>query len=214
MLKRFVGGGDLCGAVLDWTWSTRKPGDKPSGCDGAFVGHSARAANGEFKDHLDLIDGRGYMGRAGVTPKNQDSGLLACGDVMGPVYRQAVTAVVRLHGGRLDAERFLGGNQEFELMAADSQGFRNESNILSTKPVFGRMAKLMRRAVGSVFDDDYWNSAAAASKNSSTVQREKRRAVVSRFATQNMGCLFSAGQGMRNRRDSAGIFPLDFGRPG
>jgi thioredoxin reductase (NADPH) len=74
--------------------------------DGFFlaIGHTPNSA--PFSKYLE-IDPVGYINTIAGTSKTNISGVFACGDVMDPVYRQAVTAAGTGCRAAIDAERYL-----------------------------------------------------------------------------------------------------------
>ena len=74
--------------------------------DGAFVAIGHAPATELFKDKL-AMDASGYLIVEPGTPKTAIPGVFACGDVMDPIYRQAVTAAGTGCMAALDAERFI-----------------------------------------------------------------------------------------------------------
>ncbi|MEO1088798.1 MAG: FAD-dependent oxidoreductase, partial [Acidobacteriota bacterium] len=59
-----------------------------------------------FKDKLDMDDA-GYLKVEHPTTRTNVDGVFACGDVMDPIYRQAVTAAGTGCAAAMDAERWL-----------------------------------------------------------------------------------------------------------
>lgn len=102
--KELFGEGVVQGAIL---WNNKDNQDTKIEIDGFFlaIGHTPNTQI--FKDYLELDD-TGYIKTLGVSAQTTVPGVFACGDVMDPTYRQAITAAGSGCKAAIDAERYLG----------------------------------------------------------------------------------------------------------
>ncbi|MFB5190254.1 thioredoxin-disulfide reductase [Alicyclobacillus fastidiosus] len=88
--------------------------------DGVFVaiGHQPNTAflNGQLE-----TDEVGYLVAQGATSLTSVEGVFACGDVMDPRYRQAITAAGSGCKAAMDAEKYLEGSMTHDWSAASTQ---------------------------------------------------------------------------------------------
>jgi thioredoxin reductase (NADPH) len=118
-VERFVG--DASGAGLTGLDLVDTVTGAPSHIetDGAFVAIGHAPATELFKGAL-AMDASGYLRVEPGTPKTAIPGVFACGDVMDPIYRQAVTAAGTGCMAALDAERFLAEREFAALKQAEA----------------------------------------------------------------------------------------------
>lgn len=76
--------------------------------DGFFLAIGHKPNSGIFKNQLET-DEVGYIKTIGVTSMTNIEGVFACGDVMDPYYKQAITAAGSGCKAAIDAEKYLSG---------------------------------------------------------------------------------------------------------
>lgn len=102
--KEIVGEKAVDGVILE----NLKTGEtKKIDVSGFFVAIGHKPNSDIFSDFLER-DEVGYLKTQGVSSKTNVEGVFACGDVMDPHYRQAVTAAGSGCKAAIDAERWLG----------------------------------------------------------------------------------------------------------
>ena len=104
--KDLYGENGVEGAILLYKMGTPEEKEVKIKIDGFFlaIGHTPNSEI--FSDYLET-DEVGYINTLAGTSKTNVDGVYACGDVMDPVYRQAVTAAGSGCKAAIDAERYL-----------------------------------------------------------------------------------------------------------
>ncbi len=101
--KEITGNEVVDGAIL----TNRKGEEVRIDIEGFFVAIGHKPNSQIFSKFLET-DNTGYIKTEPGTPRTNIQGVFACGDVIDPVYRQAVTAAATGCMAALDAERYLG----------------------------------------------------------------------------------------------------------
>lgn len=101
--REIVGGQSVEGVKLQ---NVKTKEEKLLNIQGFFVAIGHKPNSDIFKDFIDMDD-VGYIHTLPNSSKTNIEGVFACGDVMDPVYRQAVTAAGTGCRAAIDAERWL-----------------------------------------------------------------------------------------------------------
>jgi thioredoxin reductase (NADPH) len=104
--KDLFGENGVEGAVLIHKMGTPEEKEVRISIDGFFLAIGHKPNSDIFADFVDT-DEVGYIQTIPGTSKTKAEGVFACGDVMDPVYRQAVTAAGSGCKAAIDTERYL-----------------------------------------------------------------------------------------------------------
>jgi thioredoxin reductase (NADPH) len=104
--KDLFGENGVEGAVLVHKMGTPDEKEVRINIDGFFLAIGHKPNSDIFAEYIDR-DEVGYIQTVPGTSKTKSEGVFACGDVMDPVYRQAVTAAGSGCKAAIDAERYL-----------------------------------------------------------------------------------------------------------
>ena len=104
--KGLFGDGVVEGALLVKNLGEENEEEVRIPIDGFFLAIGHKPNSDIFKDYINT-DEIGYIDTVPGTSKTNVPGVFACGDVMDPIYRQAVTAAGSGCKAAIDAERFL-----------------------------------------------------------------------------------------------------------
>ena len=105
--KDLFGENGVEGASLLYKMGTPEEKEVKIKIDGFFLAIGHKPNSEIYADYLE-IDEVGYIKTVPGTSKTNVEGVFACGDVMDPTYRQAVTAAGSGCKAAIDAERYLG----------------------------------------------------------------------------------------------------------
>ena len=108
--KGLVGEGVVEGVVLIKNKGEAGEEEITVPVDGFFLAIGHKPSSGIFQPMIET-DETGYIKTIGVSSMTNIPGVFACGDVMDPHYRQAITAAGSGCKAAIDAERYLSEKQ-------------------------------------------------------------------------------------------------------